>query len=463
MAEALPLAAPWLTSDMIDALGAELHDPEPIRRRRQAALLAFQELPIEPNPIFRGYANVQGSDLSELDVRARGPALPLPPAAAATLRLTHDASGTRVDLPELLTRAGVRVRTWPEVWSDAGDGTNPLAPVVPADKLTSLADALVNRAYRIEVPDGCPVPVRVQDLTLFSRPREVLSVRREIRAGTRSRLLFSEEVFSATEGPEDGTRLYGSTLELSVGAEAAVHHVTVHAPDLRALSLYQRHGRVGDRGRLVSLFAGLGGHRTRLKSVTELTGQASSTDDLQSFYGRLDQAYDSSIQITHIGTDTHAQSVTRGLYTDSAQGVSRGLVRIEAGARKTLSYLSEHAMLLSRKARSDTIPILEILCRDVKATHSSSVAPVDPEKVFYLASRGLSESDAVRMIGEGFLAHVLERAPIERLREALYPALAARWEGRPILWSAEHTPALPPLEVRDEDAPDDWRFDAKLR
>ena len=72
--------------------------------------------------------------------------------------------------------------------------------------------------------------------------------------------------------------------------------------------------------------------------------------------------------------------------------MSRGLVRIEKEARKTISYLSEHAMLLSRGARSDTIPILEILCRDVKATHSSSVAPVDPERIFYLESRGLPES-----------------------------------------------------------------------
>ncbi|EQD30836.1 SUF system FeS cluster assembly, SufBD, partial [mine drainage metagenome] len=52
-------------------------------------------------------------------------------------------------------------------------------------------------------------------------------------------------------------------------------------------------------------------------------------------------------------------------------------------------------------ARSDTIPILEILCRDVKATHSTSVAPVDPDRVFYLESRGHPTSSAVRMIGRG--------------------------------------------------------------
>jgi Fe-S cluster assembly scaffold protein SufB len=165
----------------------------------------------------------------------------------------------------------------------------------------------------------------------------------------------------------------------------------------------------------------------------------------------------------HIATDTHGQSVTRGVFRDESRGMSRGLVRIEADARRTLSYLSEHAMLLSKGARSDTIPILEILCRDVKATHSSSVAPVDPEKVFYLESRGMPKDRSVRMIGEGFLSHVLERSPVAQLRDLLYPHLATRWEGHPIVWSSEEYPTLPAMEIGGPDANAEWRFDSKLR
>ena len=120
-------------------------------------------------------------------------------------------------------------------------------------------------------------------------------------------------------------------------------------------------------------------------------------------------------------------------------------------------------MLLSRGARSDTIPILEILCRDVKATHSTSVAPVDPERVFYLESRGLPRGDAVRMIGEGFLSHVLERAPVAELRELLYPTLATRWEGGLPIWKEGAFPSLPALRFSGTDAGTDWRFDSKLR
>jgi Fe-S cluster assembly scaffold protein SufB len=151
------------------------------------------------------------------------------------------------------------------------------------------------------------------------------------------------------------------------------------------------------------------------------------------------------------------------VFTDSARGMSRGLVRIEPQARKTIAVISEHAMLLSKGARSDTIPILEILCRDVKATHSTSVAPVDPEKVFYLESRGMTRSDAIRMIGEGFLSYVYDRAPVAGLRELLYPSLSARWDGHEVPWVDGAYPLLPSIAVTGTEAAPEWRFDTKMR
>jgi Fe-S cluster assembly scaffold protein SufB len=287
-------------------------------------------------------------------------------------------------------------------------------------------------------------------------------VRRSIRAGDSSQLLFTEEVYSAPGTPTP-QRVYGSSTDLDLGARTKAVFLTVHAPDLRAVSIYRRTSTVGEGGRLAWLWNGLGGFRTKVRNRSVLSGVGSNVDDLQTFFGAKDQSFDSSVDMTHVATDTHGQSITRGVYRDDARGMSRGLVRIEHEARRTLSFLSEHAMLLSRGARSDTIPILEILCRDVKATHSTSVAPVDPEKVFYLESRGIPASDSIRMIGEGFLSYVLDRAPIARLRDVIYPSLAARWDNHEIAWTSDAFPALPLLEVSGTESAPEWRFDAKLR
>jgi Fe-S cluster assembly scaffold protein SufB len=466
MALSASRAERWPTLEQVEALSRELHDPPQVAELRGTALAASQELPIEPNPLYRKYGYFQGVDLSDLDAAAHGPPVELPSLAPALVRITHDRSGTRVEIPPALAEAGVQVRTLEDVWRQADGGPGAflegLEPSGPrGDKLEALTIALVNRGVEVELPDRLPVPVRIQDLTILTDPGQALSVRRKIRAGASSQLVYSEEVYSSQE--PDRQRFYGSLTRLEVGSAARVAYLTVHEPDARAVASYSRGAQVHDDARLAWIFAGYGGFRTRLRNYSDLPGRGSDLNDLQAYYGDRQQSFDSNVQVTHIGTDTHGQSLSRGVFRDESRGLSRGLVRIEKDARKTISLLSEHAMLLSRGARSDTIPVLEILCRDVKATHSSSAAPIDPERIFYLKSRGIPEAEAVRMIGEGFLSHVLDRAPIADLREILFPLLTTRWNGRYSFWRPDEFPALPPLRIADPETGEEWRFDAKLR
>ena len=464
MASARARSQDWLTSDEVDRLSRSLADPPPVERGRREAFVRSRELPLEPNPLYRGYGYFANVDLSDLAPSETGAPVELPPPLPGAVRVVHDASGSRFDIPKSLSDRGLRLRSLQEIWSGNEEELSTFlrGTEVATDRLSALASTLLNRGYRLEVPDGLAEPIRVQELSIFSRPHEALSVRRAVKTGAKSQVLFTEEVYATPEA-SDGQRLYASGTDLDLGADSKTVFLTVHAPDLRTVSVYRRHATTGPNARVAWLWNGLGGYRTKVRNLTELTGAGSAVDDLQTFYGAKNQSYDSSVDVTHVATDTHAQSVTRGVFTDEARGMSRGLVRIEPSARKTIAFVSEHAMLLSRGARSDTIPILEILCRDVKATHSTSVAPVDPEKVFYLETRGLSEAESIRMIGEGFLAYVLERAPVQGLREILYPSLAARWEGRPLAWARGAYPALPPLTVSGTEASPEWRFDSKLR
>jgi Fe-S cluster assembly scaffold protein SufB len=454
----------WLSLDDVRRLSSTLGDPAPVAARRTNAFDRFQHLPLEPNPLYRGYGYFSNVDLTGVDANPRGSPVGLPAPLPETVRIVHDAAGTRADVPGSLRDAGVRVHTLSEIWRSDAKGLEELFHDAeePTDRLTALATVLLNRGYFLGVPDDLAVPIRVQELTILSAPHEALSIRRAVRAGASSQLLLSEETYS-TPGANGGQRLVASNTHLDVGARAKVVVLSLHAPDLRAVSVYRRTATVGEAARLAWMWNGLGGFRTKVKNRTALVGAGAAVDDLQTFYGARDQSYDSSVELTHVGTDTHGQSITRGVFTDDARGMSRGLVRIEHEARRTLSFISEHAMLLSRGARSDTLPILEILCRDVKATHSTSVHPVDPEKIFYLESRGIPAADAVRMVGEGFLAYVHERAPIAGLREILYPSLEARWNGETLTWRGEGSPVLPPLSVTGTDTSPEWRFDAKLR
>ena len=86
-------------------------------------------------------------------------------------------------------------------------------------------------------------------------------------------------------------------------------------------------------------------------------------------------------------------------------------------------------MLLNKKARSVTIPSLEIDQPDVRrASHSSAVGPIDESQVFYLMSRGISRDLARRFIVLGFLEPVVARIPLESAQEQLRELLDRKWK-----------------------------------
>jgi Fe-S cluster assembly protein SufD len=54
------------------------------------------------------------------------------------------------------------------------------------------------------------------------------------------------------------------------------------------------------------------------------------------------------------------------------------------------------------------------------------VGRIDEEYIFYLQSRGIPRSTAVRMIVEGFFSSVFDRMSQERVREKLAAAVSAK-------------------------------------
>ena len=74
----------------------------------------------------------------------------------------------------------------------------------------------------------------------------------------------------------------------------------------------------------------------------------------------------------------------------------------------------------------DTDQVHAIMANDVRCTHGATLGRVDKEQLFYLMTRGLSRSEAERLIVRGFFQDILDRIDLEPVREALGAALEAR-------------------------------------
>ena len=109
-----------------------------------------------------------------------------------------------------------------------------------------------------------------------------------------------------------------------------------------------------------------------------------------------------------------------------------GRILVREDAQKTDSTQESRNLLLSDKAHVDTKPQLEIFADDVKCAHGAAVGQLEAEEVFYLMSRGLSESVSRSLLTYGFAADIVGRIGIPSIVRQLDAAVVERTGGQEI-------------------------------
>ena len=144
--------------------------------------------------------------------------------------------------------------------------------------------------------------------------------------------------------------------------------------------------------------------------------------------GTNDYSYSSKIEAIHSAPNTQIKARIRSALTDKSSCGIEGAWKIEKNANGADTYFSHHTLLLSQGASAKTAPFLEIKTDDVKAGHSASVGKVDEDALFYLLSRGLSETMARALLVQGFfeieLAGIADKKIKNKVRAAINKFLA---------------------------------------
>ncbi len=134
------------------------------------------------------------------------------------------------------------------------------------------------------------------------------------------------------------------------------------------------------------------------------------------FAGR-GQHQDAGAKLVHCAPHTTGQIISKSISKDGGRTSYRGLVRVEHGARGTKCNVVCDALILDPSSRSDTYPYIEIADQDVAVGHEASVSRIGEEQLFYLMSRGLTESEARTMIVNGFIEPLVKELPMEYAAE----------------------------------------------
>jgi Fe-S cluster assembly protein SufB len=125
------------------------------------------------------------------------------------------------------------------------------------------------------------------------------------------------------------------------------------------------------------------------------------------------QHQDAGAKLVHCAPNTTGQIVSKSISKNGGRSSYRGLVKVEKGATNSRSSVVCDALILDPESRSDTYPYIEIAEQDVSVGHEASVSRIGEEQLFYLMSRGLTESEASTMIVNGFIEPLVKELPME--------------------------------------------------
>ena len=291
----------------------------------------------------------------------------------------------------------------------------------------ALNTAFLHDAAVIIVPRTTSVAAPVHLLFIATQPEVAAHPRILVVVGPDSAVTLIEDYVAL----HDGAYFTNSVVEVVLGANAAVEHVRVQRESSQALHVASCAVSLARASRYHSVNVALGARisRVEIDVIQAATATECSLDGLALIGAR--QLADTHTVIDHAEPHGVSRQLHKTIVDGDAHAVFSGKVMVRPGAQQTDSAQSSRNLLLSPKARVDTLPQLEIFADDVKCTHGATVGQLDSEEVFYLRSRGLSEKAARSLLTYAFGAEVIDRIPVASLRRRLEQAVLEQTTRRP--------------------------------
>jgi len=215
-------------------------------------------------------------------------------------------------------------------------------------------------------------------------------------------------------------------VELFVEQGAKLEYVSLQNLAKETWHFATHRATVGKDAELDWVAGGFGSRRGKVRIHNDLAGQGATSRVTGAYFADGTQHLDYDTFQQHHAPSTTSDFAFKGALREQASVVWRGMIRVEEDAQKTNAYQENRNLILSPDAHADSIPGLEILANDVRCTHGATISQVDREQLFYAMSRGLTRSDAERLIVRGFFQDVLDRIELAPVREALAERLEAR-------------------------------------
>ena len=284
--------------------------------------------------------------------------------------------------------------------------------VIPANdnKLAALNTAVWSGGSFVWIPPGVKVDVPLQAYFRINSENAGQFERTLIIAEPGSEVHYVE---GCTAPVFTTNTLHSAVVEIIVKKGARVRYTTIQNWSTNVYNLVTKRAVVQEDGVMEWIDANLGSKVTMKYPSVYLVGKRAHGEVLSVAFAGSGQHQDAGAKMVHAAPETTSIITSKSISKGTGRTSYRGLVKIYPGAKKSKSTVRCDALILDTTARSDTYPYMEIDEEDVTIGHEASVSKVGEEQLFYLMSRGMSESEATAMVVNGFIEPIVKTLPMD--------------------------------------------------
>lgn len=298
---------------------------------------------------------------------------------------------------------------------------------VATNKYTALHAAFWTGGFFLYVPQGVEIEAPILAQVWLDQPLSSIFSHTLVIVNEQSSVRFVEEFNSRYEGEEPS--LISDVIEIFAKPESRVEFSNLQDLGQNVWNISNKNAIHENDSSVTFVLADLG-TKVNLETIGNgLLGNGGAAELVGVFFTDNEQRYVINTLSDHAGLSTNAETMVKGVLTDASRVEFDGMIRIRPKAQQTASFLSAHGLLLSKKARGEFIPGLEIAANEVSASHGATSGQIDEDQLFYLMVRGISRPEAERIIVQGFFEPVLQRIPVENLRIRLRRSIISRMSG----------------------------------
>ena len=212
---------------------------------------------------------------------------------------------------------------------------------------------------------------------------------------------------------------YSIDMEACIADGATLHHVRAQGRDHERAGITHLFARLGEKSVFKSFTMSANGAVVRNEAVIWLNGKGGSAHIAGAAMGDGAFHHDDTVFINHAAPDCESRQVYKKVLRNGAAGVFQGKILVDQVAQLTDGYQISQALLLDESSQFLAKPELEIYADDVKCSHGSTSGEIDPDQLFYLRARGVSEAEAQGLLVLAFLAEALDEIDSDELTDEM--------------------------------------------